>query len=90
MDHLISLDCLDVYEDSIHYTTIDGKPIDESILQNIQEAILHHSYANGHGVILYGWAEIVAGAFAGCSNLKSIVIPEGTTVLGKYAFDNCI
>ncbi len=36
-----------------------------------------------------GLESIMYNAFQGCSNLKSIVIPEGVTQIEYYAFDGC-
>jgi len=45
----------------------------------------------GNGALALGSDSTAAtdGAFANCTSLKSIALPDGTTVIGKYTFYNC-
>lgn len=48
--------------------------------------LLWYPRAAGHVVIPDGVEEICCRAFAECRDLRSVVIPEGVTAVGKYAF----
>lgn len=78
----------------IFYTSSDGKvvePYDPDVFGGI---IVSNTYTDGVGVIVFDRAITSVGYRAFFStydhlNLTSIVLPEGVTTIGDYAFDDC-
>ena len=77
----------------ILYTSTDGNIITPSSTAAFGTAnIVSNTYENGQGVITFDSLVTTIGtsAFAGCTTLSSITIPEGVTSIGGSAFQNCI
>lgn len=70
---------------TIKYTTVDGNIADAPL------PIISNTYNNGVGEIVFysDGKNIPAGAFNDCSNLKTLVIPDGITTIGSTAFASC-
>ncbi|MBO6247690.1 MAG: leucine-rich repeat protein [Bacteroidales bacterium] len=50
----------------------------------------YQKYIQGDKAFIpFGVSEIEWGAFAGCTGLKSIEIPNSVTSIGSYAFSGC-
>ena len=74
----------------IYYTSSDGEILTPSN-SNFGAAIVYNSYQNGQGVMTFDREVTSIGerAFDGCSNLKSITLPNSVTSIGAYAFYDC-
>ena len=72
----------------IYYTTTDGKVIYPKDFTN---PIVYNVYKDGQGVLLCKNTiyTIPEGAFAGFSNLRTVVLPEKTNTLYARAFASC-
>ena len=53
--------------------------------------ILSNEYVDGHGIITFDGdvTSIGYGAFSRCTNLASVILPDGVTSIGNFAFDLC-
>ena len=86
-----SLDANVQYESNnpvITYTTSDNLPVTLNSDDAFDSEIISHEYENGTGIIAFSGdlTEIGSEAFMGCSNLKTITIPETVTTIGADAF----
>ena len=74
----------------IYYTSLDGEILEPSN-SNFGAAIVSNSYQNGQGVMRFDREVTSIGerAFDGCSNLKSITLPNSVTSIGYNAFYGC-
>ena len=83
-----------VPQNEVWYTSADGKIVnikDDFRKDNFKVKVISNVYENGRGIIkLDGKFTYIASAFAGCSNLKSVIIPNSVTMIGDQAFDDCI
>ena len=77
----------------IWYTTTDGEPIllpeaDDTIFG---AGLISNYYFDGKGILTFDGNVTFVGdyAFAECSNLKSITIPDRVTKIGEKAFREC-
>ena len=74
----------------IVYTSSDG-----NIVSPYEDAfdsrIVSNDYVDGYGIITFGGelTSIGKSAFYGCSNLTSIILPDGVTSIGRFAFSGC-
>ncbi len=79
----------------ITYTSSDGCKIKVNgdysahILGSLD--LLSHTYGNGVGELVFSdvVTDIMASAFSGCNNLKTIIIPNSVTSIGYNAFFGC-
>ena len=73
-------------DNEIWYTTTDGKKLNGDFSNMVS-----NSYNNGRGVLKFQncITNIRGSAFAGCSSLKSITIPNSETHIGYCAFEGC-
>ncbi len=77
----------------IYYTSSDGKIVTPYIDGEWIDGakIYSNTYENGQGVITFDRKlnAIPAYAFAMCSTLTSITLPEDVIIIGEYAFSGC-
>ena len=75
----------------IWYTSSDGQPIEPTDKTVFGATYESSTYNNGKGIITFDIAvsTIGQGAFASCSTLTSIEIPESLTSIGYAAFGGC-
>ena len=87
----------------IQYTSTDGQIVTPCIFDPTGAGrfpdpvdvfgadIVSNTYVDGKGVIVFDGDVTAVGenAFAGCSNLASITLPETVTSIGNTAFFNC-
>ncbi len=74
----------------IYYTTSSGKAVTFYSATPFNGVVLSNTYANGVGVIVLDrpCTAVMDYAFQNNSTLVSIVLPEGITTIGDYAFYN--
>lgn len=75
----------------IVYTSTDGQVVAPNNDSAFNAAIVSNTYKNGKGVIVFDEVVTTIGsqAFAGCSTLEDITLPEGVTEIGNEAFKDC-
>lgn len=78
----------------IFYTSSDGGKVLPDTRQNLFGpgfTITSNTYFGGQGIITFDGDITTVGdkAFSGCSNLRSIILPEGVTSIGSMAFEDC-
>lgn len=68
------------------YTTSDGNPISSIDTTKLDATISSNTYSGGQGTIQFDGVltEIDGGAFYNCSNLSTVILPEGVTRVGTY------
>ena len=78
-------------DNEIWYTSTDGEVVMPYVTDAFDANIVSNTYRNGKGVIKYDGDVTTIGdrAFAICSSLTSITIPDGITSIGIYAFYGC-
>ncbi|MBE6229342.1 MAG: hypothetical protein E7119_01990 [Bacteroidales bacterium] len=77
--------------DEIWYTTSDGNIVEMSSTDGFGASFVSNNYSNGKGVIKFDNAVTSVGnnAFKGCSNLRTVIIPEEVVSIGNDAFYMC-
>ncbi|MBR4295084.1 MAG: leucine-rich repeat domain-containing protein, partial [Bacteroidaceae bacterium] len=81
-----SLDIINVSEDNLYYTSVDGALFNKdltAIIKFPQGALLKEYY------IPDGVTTLRCGAFRGCESLRNITIPDSVTFIGEDAFSYC-
>ncbi len=84
-----AIDC--IYDDSAENINIGETVTNKDVTLTVKKINPYTCYGNKHikDIKLSLNGEIGDYAFFGCSNLKSIVIPDAITSLGSYAFSGC-
>ena len=77
---------VDISDRAIFYSTNDGNALSKTMEAD------SHKFCDGKGVLLFSAppTEIEGFAFAGCTTLTSITIPNRVTQIKWNAFENCI
>ena len=74
-------------------TDIETKQVEVCGYSNLQQYLVIPATVNisenGGGTLAYSVTAIGASAFANCTSLYSVVIPEGVITIGESAFYNC-
>ena len=75
----------------ILYTSTDGNVVTPYKTDAFGANIVSNTYENGQGVIAFDGEVTKIGymAFYKCRNLTSVTIPNGVTLIGNNAFDEC-
>lgn len=74
----------EVSPENLYFTSVDGILFSKS-----KKKLMYYPNARSSQYTISKDIEIGVCAFAGCSSLKSIIIPEGTIKLNIYAFSGC-
>ena len=76
----------------IWYTTTDGEVFDPSQTDGFGAGIVSNNYSDGKGVIRFDGpvTQIGRQAFHWRRTLKSMILPEGITIIAEDAFNGCI
>ena len=73
-----------------HWRAPDTIPtIEGAMLRVLDGALLHADYCTSDVTIPESITRIAANAFAGCTELRSVIIPDSVTSIGERAFYNC-
>lgn len=78
-----SLDSITVSPDNKSFASYDGAVYSKDMRK------LHRVPSNRESISLYPAEEVGDYAFRGCSNLKSLVLPDGTVSIGNFAVAEC-
>lgn len=81
---VINLDTFDPCKAGFEYNIVDGKAVITGYSMKSTENVVIPSEFEGYPV-----TEIAPNAFAHCSKIKSVVVPEGVTKIGYSAFTSC-
>lgn len=81
---------LEIANNEIIYTTTDGKILEPYSTNAFNAKIIHNSYTNGYGLIVFDneVKEIGSFAFYNCKKLNSVHIPNSVLEIGNCAFMN--
>ena len=81
---------LEIANNEIIYTTTDGKILEPYSTNAFNAKIIHNSYTNGYGLIVFDNEVKGIGSFAfyNCKKLNSIHIPNSVIEIGNSAFRN--
>ena len=76
----------------IWYTSSDGNIVDPLATDVFGATIVSNTYENSKGIIKFNGniTSIGEDAFACCSALESVTIPNSVTSIGSYAFESCV
>lgn len=92
----LDLPIVDVPNSEIWYKTTDSQPLilpqGNSIFISYGLAVnmIEHVYENGIGKLIFdGNVTEIHGAFAECSSLKEVWLPNGISLIGSFTFKNC-
>lgn len=92
----LDLPIVDVPNSEIWYKTTDSQPLilpqGNSIFISYGAAVnmIEHLYENGIGKLIFdGNVTEIHGAFAECSTLKEVWLPNGITMIGGFTFSGC-
>jgi hypothetical protein len=90
-----NLTAINVSEENPYYTSVDGVWFNKDMTNIIRYPIgkKETEYIIPDGVkIIFGMPGVKpesGGAFSGCVNLESVLIPDSVTAIGRHAFSGC-